>query len=95
MNMQLATHHCVCCMCTWCQCVLHAERRCSSEVVDHAASVSAHALHSGGQVAKLRLQLVQQRRMHVEQHVGFNVTQLQRTQPLIKGCVQTNAFFNL
>ena len=66
-------------MCTWWQCVSHAEQRWASGRLDRAARVAAHALHDGRQVSQLRLQLVQQRRVHVEQRVGFGAMQLQGT----------------
>lgn len=85
--LQHATRHCVCRTSTWWQCVSHAERRCTSDDIDRAARAAAHALHGSRQVAELRLQLVQQRGMHMEQRVGLGVTQLQRTQALVKGRV--------
>lgn len=75
-------------MCTWWQRVSHVEQRCSSDDLDRAARVhSAHAPHGGRKVVELRLQLVQQRFMNVQQHVDLGVTQLQGVQPLVKGRV--------
>jgi len=85
--MQLTTHHCAGCMSTWWQCVSHAERWRSSDDIDRAARVSAYVLHGGRKVAELRLQLVQQCCVHVEQRVRFGVTHLQKTQSLVSGCV--------
>lgn len=78
-------HHRVCCWCTWRQCVSHAEWWRSPDHVDIAARVVTHVARGCRQVSELHLQLVQQRRVHVEQRVGLGVTALQRTQPLVKG----------
>lgn len=73
--------------CTWCQRVPHAERQRRSDEVDNAARVQAHVLHGGRQVTDLRLQLVQQRRMHVEQRVGLRQMRLQCPKTLVEGGV--------
>lgn len=73
LHVTVELHECATHTCTWNQRVAHAERRAGGR----AARALARVLRGGRQVAQLPLQLVQQRRVHVEQCLSLSQVQLQ------------------